>query len=68
MSQRIMAMAVALTEVIKVLKEVPSGHLYAGVMSHMSLSEFEGIVFSLVKAKLITYSNGHLITWIGGDQ
>jgi hypothetical protein len=50
---------------IRELKEVPSGHLYARLMSKMSLENYQGIIDFLRDKGFITVSRGHLITWIG---
>lgn len=59
--------AAAIGDAIKSLGEVPAGHLYAGVMAHMTLGEFDAIIAVLKKADLISESN-HLIKWIGPDK
>ncbi len=41
-------------------KGIPEGHLYAHVMSMMSLSTFESMIKILVESKRIT-NNGHLL-------
>lgn len=57
--------ASAIAGAIKDLGEVPSGHLYARVMGHMSLQTYELILTMLQRAGLIEVKN-HLITWTGG--
>ena len=54
----------AIAEAIRDLNEVPSGHLYAQVMSHINLESYNRVIKILTDAKMIKVSN-HLITWIG---
>lgn len=54
----------AISEAIRGLKSVPSGHLYAQVMGHMTLDTYNGILGILTRAGLIEVKN-HLITWTG---
>lgn len=54
----------ALTEAIRALGEVPSGHLYANVMGHMSLDVYNSYIDAIVRTGLVTRSN-HLLTWAG---
>ena len=43
---------------------VPSGVLYAHVMSYMSLETYQRIVAALKREKLVTES-AHELTWVG---
>ena len=52
--------AVALA--IQELGSVPSGHLYARLMGHMSLESYQMILKILTDAKLIEVK-GHVIHW-----
>lgn len=54
----------AVAEAIRELKEVPSGQLYARLMSVLSLSQYNQIIDVLKKAGVISESN-HLLKWIG---
>lgn len=54
----------AIAEAIRDLGSVPSGHLYAQVMGHMSIDQYSQIIVLLKKAGLVTES-GHLLTWVG---
>lgn len=54
----------AVAETIQELGSVPSGHLYAQLMGVMSLADYQAIIDSLERSKLILIKN-HLITWIG---
>ena len=55
----------AVAEAIRELGEVPSGHLYANLMSRLSLAQFEQVLGILKGAGLVRESNAHLLTWIG---
>lgn len=63
-----MGQVLALAEAIQDLGQVPAGHLYAGVMSHMSLEEFEWAIDRLVFTKLVSRAGTHLLTWIGAPK
>ena len=54
----------AVADTIRELGEVPSGHLYAHLMSKLSLEQYEQVIGVLKQAGLITESN-HLLTWVG---
>jgi hypothetical protein len=56
----------AISETIRELKEVPSGHLYAHLMGKMSLSTYTSIIDILKRAKLVEEEN-YLLRWIGPD-
>lgn len=58
------AVVAVLAETIRELGSVPSGHLYAQVMSHMSLDTYNSAIGVLKSADLVKESN-HLLTWIG---
>ena len=57
--------AMVLAECIRELGEVPSGHLYAQVMSRMDIGAYESCISMLIHAKLIARSGSHLLVWIG---
>jgi len=44
---------------------VPSGDLYAHVMRHLTLDEYQACVAALKRAGLVS-ERGHLLTWTGG--
>ena len=54
----------AIAETIRELKQVPSGHLYARLMGHMSLSQYEQIITALVNTGLVERTGDHLLRWI----
>lgn len=53
-----------IAEAIHNLREVPSGHLYAHVMGHVSLDAYTGAIDALKRAKLVDETH-HLLRWIG---
>lgn len=57
----------AIAEAIRELGEIPSGHLYAQVMSRMTLPTYEAIIDRLIGAELVSRQN-HLLKWIGPQQ
>lgn len=54
----------AVASAIQALGTVPSGELYARVMSLLTLQQYEGIIRTLKAAKLVDEKN-HLLRWIG---
>jgi hypothetical protein len=54
----------AIADCIRELGSVPSGHLYARVMSHVSLEAYNQIIRILKDAGVVTES-AHLLTWTG---
>ena len=54
----------AFAEAIRDLGSVPSGHLYARVMSKMPLEDYQQVIGSLIKMDLVREDN-YLLTWIG---
>jgi len=59
--------ALVVAEAIQALEEVPSGHLYARVMAHMTYDRYESVIGVLIAAKLVTRRN-HLLTWVGPQR
>ena len=60
--EAIVAVGIAIRE----LGEVPSGHLYAMLMTQgCSLDVYDAILGKLTGAGLITVSDQHLIKWAG---
>jgi hypothetical protein len=55
----------AVADAIRELGEVPSGHLYAKLMSKLTLEQYEQIVGVLKGTGLIAESSAHLLTWVG---
>lgn len=60
-----LTLALIISEAIRDLGEVPSGHLYAQVMGHMTIQTYEKIISTLVNAKLVARDGNHLLRWIG---
>jgi len=61
LKQQAMAIACA----IKALGEVPSGHLYAQVMDHMDLAQYELLIGALVDSGYVQQRADHMLTWSG---
>ena len=57
-------MATTVAQAIKEAGSIPSGHLYAACMPHMSLNAYQLIIDLLKRSKAVTESN-HLLTWVG---
>jgi hypothetical protein len=53
----------AIADAIRELKSVPSGHLYAQVMNHLSLEQYTKIIDLLKSNRLIEERNSEL-AWI----
>lgn len=64
-SKQMMATALVIAETVRELGEVPSGHLYAGLMGKVSYYEYERCLGILIHAGLISRSGHHLLTWAG---
>lgn len=60
---RVKATIEVVAEAIQALGEVPSGHLYARLMQHMTLSQYESIISVLINQGRIARNN-HLLIWI----
>lgn len=55
---------VAIAEAIRELGEVPSGHLYAQLMTRMDLRTYQRIIETLKGAGLVS-ETAHLLRWTG---
>lgn len=55
----------AIADSIRELGSVPSGHLYAFVMTKLSLDQYERIIALLIRSELIAKA-GDLLIWKGG--
>jgi hypothetical protein len=55
----------ALSEAIRGLGQIPSGHLYAQAMNRMSLETYETVIEILIGADLVKRDSSHMLTWIG---
>lgn len=49
---------------IRELGQVPSGELYARVMGHMTIENYQSAIDTLVRAKLVERKNSHLLVWV----
>ena len=47
------------------LGQVPSGHLYARLMDRLTLAQYESIISTLIRAKMVKRDGNHLLTWCG---
>ena len=54
----------AVAKAIRDLHAVPSGHLYARLMEHMSLEVYQGMIARLKQAGLVE-EQFHELRWIG---
>lgn len=54
----------AIAEAIRELGEVPSGVLYAQIMSQMTIDTYNAIIKMLIGAGLVSQKN-FLLTWVG---
>ena len=54
----------AVSESIRELGSVPSGHLYAQLMGILNLDQYNQIIGILKRSGLVSESN-HLLEWIG---
>jgi hypothetical protein len=66
-NEQIQSAITAVSEIGKVIREVkriPSGHLYAQLMGVLSLEKYEMVINLLKKTGLVTEQNNELI-WIG---
>jgi hypothetical protein len=54
----------AIAEAIRGLREVPSGHLYAQLMGHMTLDQYGQVIAILKRAGLVE-EKSHLLRWVG---
>ncbi len=55
---------VAVAELIRDLRQVPAGKLYATLMPVMDKPAFDGMIRTLVNTGLVHEDNNHLLTWI----
>lgn len=54
----------AVSEAIRDLGSVPSGHLYARLISYMQLPTYNALIDSLKRQGLVS-EKAHLLTWVG---
>ena len=64
-SKALIKCVMLLAEAIRALGEIPSGHLYARVMGHMTLQRYEAILQTLIRAELVSRDGSHMLRWTG---
>lgn len=57
--------AIAVSETIRELGRVPSGHLYAMLMSRMSFEAYANLIDGLKRAGLVVETNSSELIWKG---
>jgi endo-1,4-beta-mannosidase len=62
--EHIMNLVTVIGSGIQKLGGIPSGYLYAQMMDMVSIDEYQLVLATLVKLKVISVKN-HYITWIG---
>lgn len=60
-----LSVILALTEAIRQLGSIPSGHLYAQVCSHMDLQTYTSFIERIKGSGLVTETMGGMLTWVG---
>lgn len=63
-AQKLIEFMGAIASLIKEVKEIPSGHLYAQLMGKISLDQYQNMIATLQKAGLVSLKND-LLTYIG---
>jgi hypothetical protein len=54
----------AISEAIRAVGEIPSGHLYAQVCGVITMGDYESIIALLKRAELVS-ETGHVLRWVG---
>jgi hypothetical protein len=62
--QAVFDVMVAITELIRTKGEIPSGELYAAVMSKLDIHTYEAIL-SRIKGSGLVVEKNHLLVWVG---
>jgi hypothetical protein len=62
-----MSVTVAIGEAIRELGQVPSGQLYAQLMSKLSFEAYSGAIEVLQRANLIKQTTSFMLVWIGPE-
>ena len=65
--KKALMLVAAVAELIQEAGQVPSGHLYMALMTHLpniTLEMYNNILILLENEKLIT-NKAHLLTWVG---
>ena len=55
----------AVADCIRELCTVPSGHLYARLMGHLTIDDYQSVIATLARAGLVREHPSHLLEWIG---
>ena len=55
---------VAVTELIRVAGEVPSGEIYARLMDRMDIHTYDAMISKIKRTGLVEEKN-HLLIWVG---
>jgi hypothetical protein len=63
-AQKLIEFMGAIASLIKEVKEIPSGHLYAQLMGKMTLDQYQNMIATLQKAGLVSLKND-LLTYTG---
>lgn len=58
----------AVTDAIRELKQVPSGHLYARLMGHMSLDSYQKVIDILKVTGMVKEDRFHMLTWVEPEK
>lgn len=58
----------AIAECIRSLGSIPSGHLYARLMGHMSLETYEAFIGILIETGKVHRHPSHLLEWVGPQR
>lgn len=61
----VMDVTIAVGDTIRELRQVPSGELYANVMSHLSLEEYQKVIETLKEIGVVREEPSHLLVWVG---
>ena len=54
----------AIAQAIEKSGSIPSGHLYAQLMGHLSLDDYQEVIATLVRAGIVRENPSHLLEWI----
>ena len=60
-----LGVVMAVADCIRELRTVPSGHLYARLMGHISIDDYQSVIATLVRSGLVREHPSHLLEWIG---
>ncbi len=63
-----LAIVQAIADTIREVGRIPSGHLYAQVMAHVSFNDYSGTIRLLSDAGLVRETAAHELVWIGGGR